>query len=155
MNRFTAPALLLMLAGLLLAQPAHAQHAHDSHHATVDLTTLQLDNGKRWSTDAPLRKGMLQIRDAFESRHDAYRAGKLTTQDYQGLDRELGQAIEYILANCSLSPAADAELHKLLAVIMGARHRLAQREADGMIELHRAVTAYPKYFDHPGWAEKP
>jgi hypothetical protein len=75
----------------------------------------------------------------------------MSAQDYAQLAADLGRSIEQIFAHCKLPPAADAELHKLLAAIMGARAKLSEAEAEGMLELHRALLAYPKYFEHPGW----
>jgi hypothetical protein len=143
---------LSVLLGLALPLGAGAQSEHDhQHHDVGGLTALQLDQGERWATDAPLQQGMQQIRDAFERRHAGFHDGSMSAQDYAQLAAELGQSIDHIFAHCKLPPAADAELHKLLAAMMGARAKLSAAESEGMHELHRALLAYPKYFEHPGW----
>lgn len=158
MIRFAAPVLSLLLSSLALplAVAAEQDHEHDhEHHTAGGLHALQLDQGQRWQTDEPLRQGMANIRDAFDRRHGAFHDGKMAEQDYHQLAGELGGAIDSIFANCKLPPAADAELHKLLAAMMNARQQLAKAESDGMVGLHRALLAYPEYFEHPGWADKP
>ena len=152
----TASLFLLSLLGLSIVLPLSAQHEHDHeqhHHAAGALAALELDHGERWATDEPLRQGMSRIRDAFDRRHGAFHDGEMSDRDYQGLADELGQAIDHIFAHCSLPPAADAELHKLLAAMLGARQQLADADAEGMIALHRALVAYPEYFEHAGWIE--
>jgi hypothetical protein len=152
MNKFTVPMFLSLLFSLSFAFSLPAQDEHDHHHhAAGDLTALERNAGERWATDEPLQQGMEQIRDAFKRRHGAFHDGEMSESDYRELASELGASIDHIFAHCSLPPAADAELHKLLAAMLQARHKLDQADAEGMIGLHRALSAYPEYFVHPGW----
>jgi hypothetical protein len=56
-------------------------------------------------------------------------------------------------AHCNLPPAADAELHKLLAATLGTTRTLRESDDvhDGLNALHGVRESYGEYFDHPGW----
>ena len=58
--------------------------------------------------------------------------------------------------NCDLPPAADAQLHRLLAFIAGAVNEWREhgRRDAGMVSLHRSLDAYETHFDHPGWGSE-
>lgn len=115
--------------------------------------TLQLNDGERWATDESLRTGMTDIRSAFEVRHREYENGTFNTEDAASLADTIEERVNFMIANCKLPPAADAELHKLLAASLTAAGTL--RKADdphtGLHALHQVLNTYPRYFDHPGW----
>ena len=84
---------------------------------------------------------------------------RLPTAEY----RALGDVVEYrvarIVEECKLPPAADEQLHVVVAELVGAADAL--RSADGMhahAAVRRATLAlnrYGKHFDHPGWKPLP
>ena len=138
-----------------LAQHEHAQgHMHDASSATV--ANLALDGGKKWPTDASLRDGMSGIRAAFDADHPAIHAGTETDAQYDALAGRIEEQVNSIVANCKLPPAADANLHYVIADLMQGvglmRGTDPQRTRhDGAALVHGALRAYPKYFDDPGW----
>jgi len=96
---------------------------------------------------------MEALRAAFLARLPGFRENSLASEDYRNLAAEVREQLDFMFNNCDLPPAADAELHKLLAFIIGATADLGDpgQERNGMISLHRALDAYGEYFDHPGW----
>ena len=147
-----------VLFTLVLAPSALAQvgdlHAHHTSDAPGLELELKLDDGQRWATDESLRLGMTGIRDAFGSKLPGFRAGALTPEDYAELADIVETQLSFMFNNCDLPPAADAQLHRLLASIAGVSAALRDegRGGEGMRSLHRALDAYGRYFDHPGWS---
>ena len=146
------------LAGLWLALAGHAIATTDHHaagHAHEPPATLELDHGRPWATDAPLRKGMDALRAAFLGRLAAIHAGTLAPPDYAALGAKIEVEVATIVAECQLEPKADAVLHVIVAELLAAADVL-QGRAPGTpaAGAHRAVTAlndYGRYFDHPQW----
>ncbi len=146
------------LAGLCLALAGNAVAATDHHHAGhahEAPAKLELDRGRPWATDAPLRKGMDALRAAFAERLAAIHAGTLAPGDYAALGATIEVEVATIVAECRLEPKADAVLHVIVAELLAAADVL-QGRAPGTpaAGAHRAVIAlndYGRYFDHPQW----
>jgi hypothetical protein len=140
--------LALSVAPAVAAQPAGHEHEAETH-------ALQLDHGRKWSTDAPLREGMSAIRDAVGAQHHAIHLNQASTANYHALAKKVDEQVAYMVANCKLSPEADANLHVILAdIIAGSDLMKGQDKAksrDGAIKIMAALETYPKYFEHPGW----
>jgi hypothetical protein len=149
----TLCALCLACVSLAQAQTPH-EHAHGAANAAV--SQLQLDAGSRWSTDEPLRTGMAAIRKAFDADHAAIHAGKESDAQYAALAAEVESQVNGIVKNCRLPPAADANLHLIIAdLLQGVSLMRGQDPArsrhDGAALVHGALLAYGQYFDDPGW----
>jgi len=143
----------LASATTVRAQNDHA-HQHDSAAAAVE--QLQLDGERKWPTDAPLRAGMATIHAAFEADHPAIHAGQQTDAQYEALAGRIETQVNSIVANCKLPPAADANLHFVIADLLQGvslmRGQDAQRKRhDGAALVHGALDAYGKYFDDPAF----
>ncbi len=139
----------------LVGTPALAvggAHSHDSHPAK-----LQLDSGKKWATDEPLRRGMSAIRAAMAERIEAIHRNKMTAEQYRALGATVDQEVARIVAECKLEPKADAMLHIVIAELMTGAEGMqgkAQTKLKPVAGAHRvvqALNAYGKYFEHPGW----
>jgi hypothetical protein len=146
--------LALVVAGALGAPAIAAAQAHD--HGTAASAALQLDHGKKWQTDEPLRKGMGNMRSALAADLKAVHADKATTQQYDALAAKLTTEVAYVVENCKLEPKADAELHKVIAEVVGGADAMQGKDAGvsrraGAVRVAKALNAYGKYFDHPGW----
>ena len=120
------------------------------------VANLKLDGEKKWATDASLRSGMAAIHAAFEADHPAIHAGTATDAQYDALAASIERQVNSIVANCKLPPAADANLHYVIADLMQGvslmRGEDPQRTRhDGAALVHGALRAYPKYFDDPDW----
>lgn len=149
-------ALFTALAATVAIAAAGNTFAADPHqHAAGEPTKLVLDHGKKWPTDEPLRKGMTEIRDAVAAKHDAIHKGTLTPADYKTLGSAVETQVANIVAQCKLEPAADANLHLVVAELLaGADAMQGKSEATpaaGAAQVVRAVNQYGTYFNHPGW----
>ncbi len=136
--------------------PAFAADAH--HHDEVSATQLNLDHGRKWATDAPLRLAMGNLSKAIDQALPAAHAGSLTDAQYDALGEQANQEFAYIVENCKLSPEADAVLHVILADMVGGTEALSgkqagQTRASGVVQLAQALNRYGEYFDHPDWHE--
>ena len=132
------------------AAGAH-QHGHDEHAAAA----LSLDHGKKWQTDAPLRKGMQSINDAVMNAVVAFHQDALTKPDAEKLARHINSQVEYLVANCKLEPQADAVLHVFIGDLLAGADKLSQDPLSnqGLPRIIKVLQQYPDYFDHQGWNE--
>ena len=130
-----------------------ATHDHSGHDGARP--TLQLDHGRKWATDAPLRKGMGDIRQALEARHKAIHKGTLDAAGYRELGAVIESRVAGIVSDCKLPPEADANLHIVVAELVAAADALQGRSAEkpskGAGRAVAAANAYGRHFDHPGW----
>ena len=129
------------------AQEAH-QHAHEAHG-----TTLQLNAGQKWETDAALRKSMAEIRQSMDSSLHAIHENKLSAKAYGGLAKQVEGAVAEIIANCKLPPAADTQLHLVVSDLLAGAEQMKSktRRMDGVIKVIGALDNYGNYFDDPGF----
>ena len=144
--------LLAAAPNVVLAQHAHGQHEVQGPAGTV--AQLQLNEGKKWQTDAALRSGMANVRAAFDADHPAIHAGKQTDAQYLALATRIEQQVNSIVANCRLPADADANLHfvvadLLLGVSLMRGEDPKRSRHDGATLVHGALTAYGQYFDDP------
>lgn len=146
----TAAGLALGLAAGSLAADAH-KHDHGAAPAK-----LELNNGKKWATDAPLRKGMENIRGAMDAALHGIHENKYSAAHYGALAKKVGGEVNGIVANCKLEPKADAQLHLVIADIlegveaMEGKAKKVKRQA-GALKVGSALEKYASHFDHPGW----
>jgi hypothetical protein len=155
MKRTLTRAALAAALSVAFAAPAFA--ATDAHdHGVAASAALQLDHGKKWQTDEPLRKGMGNMRAALAAELKTIHANRATAQQYEALAAKLNGEVAYVVQNCKLDPRADAELHKVIAEVLGGAEAMegkdphADRRA-GAVRVAKALNAYGKYFAHPGW----
>lgn len=142
-----------LVAGLT---PATGTLAGDPHHrAAGQPSRLTLDHGRRWKTDAPLRSGMSEIREALATKLEGIHKRALTPAEYRALGATVEAQVAGIVAECRLAPAADANLHLIIAELSAGADALqgksAVKPAAGALQTVQAVNRYGQYFDHPGW----
>lgn len=133
----------------LLAEQKH-QHGHS------ESTQLQLNSGKKWQTDLPLRDGMTAIKDALGSKLDKIHDGTLKKPQYVELADVVLKHTDSIFKNCKLPSKADAQLHIVLAQVLEGASKMksadsSQSQQQGAVKVVKALQQYAKYFDHPGW----
>ncbi len=150
-----AIALALGTAALPVHAAAPPGHEHD-HAAAAASASLQLDHGKKWVTDAPLRESMAGLRDAVRGAPAPLHKGTASPAEYAAFGQRVESAVGRIVRECKLPPAADAQLHLVVAdLIAGADAMKAARDGKagraGLVRVNGAVEAYAKHFDHPGW----
>lgn len=139
----------LLAAGPTLAARNAHEHGHDATAAT-----LQLNAGQKWETDAPLRAGMAEIRQTMTASLHAIHANKMSAQAYDRLAKKVSTSVGKIVANCKLPPAADDQLHIVIAdLLAGADHMAGKvkgaRRMDGAVKVIDALDAYGQHFNDP------
>lgn len=142
---------MLLAAGLALGAtgPALATGGH-SHDAGA--MTLQLDHGKKWATDAPLRQGMSGIRAALVPALEPIHKNTLSAVRYGELAAAIEAQIDQVVKNCKLPDAADAQLHIVLAQILeGVEGMKGADRQVGAVKVVKALDVYGEHFDDAGW----
>lgn len=148
----------MVAAGLALGLAAGGSFAADSHrhdHGAAP-AKLELNNGKKWETDAPLRKGMENIRNSIDAVHHEIHENKLSAAKYGELAKKINGEVNGIVASCKLDPKADAQLHLVIAEIlegveaMEGKAKKVRRQA-GALKVGGALEKYAAYFHHAGW----
>ena len=149
------PARLLMACMLALPVAAHAEPASHEHGASAQYN-IELNAGRKWPTDAALRKGMAAIRTLAGTALPAAHRGKYTPAQYEALANGVNAQLTYIVQNCKLDPRADAQLHIVLANIakgvetVQGKHS-SEARSSGVVEIVQAMNTYGMYFNHAGW----
>jgi hypothetical protein len=137
------------------ASAVAAEHRHDHGHGAAPVK-LELNKGRKWETDAPLRRGMENIRNSIDAVHHEIHENKLAAARYAELAKKVSGEVNGIVADCKLEPKADAQLHLVVAEIlagveaMEGRAKKMKRQA-GALKVAGALEKYAAHFDHPGW----
>lgn len=134
----------------------HAAHMDHAAQATsgAAIGQLALDAGRKWTTDAPLRAGMAAIHEAFDAEHAAIDAGSMEDARYEALAARIDTHVQDIVRNCKLPPAADANLHYIIADLARGAQEMRGRDPartrrDGAVLVHGALGAYGEFLDDP------
>lgn len=129
--------------------------AHNHSHGSIEPTKLQLNAGKKWATDEPLRQAMNSINQAMTKALPAIHKNQFGNDNYQALASAISEKVAYAIQNCKLEPQADAMLHLVITDLMeGAetmRGTTSKSRHDGAVQAVEALKAYGKYFQHTGW----
>lgn len=128
----------------------HAQaHGHDAPQK------LQLDDGKKWATDAALRQAMGTIKQAMNTALPQIHRNNFSAADYRTLAATVSQEVNSAIAQCKLEPKADAMLHLVIADLLAGAEAMKGESAtsrrDGVAKVRDALQSYGRYFAHPGW----
>lgn len=140
---------LIIIALALLAGGGLAfYHLHGDGHSHGTGGELQLNAGKKWNTDQPLREGMERIRRLVSAANPAG-----SPSDMEALAKGVQQQVNYLVANCKLPPAADETLHVMITDLLEGADLVTKKNDPqrGIAVMRKAVETYPKYFDHAGW----
>ncbi|MCM2311207.1 MAG: hypothetical protein NDI84_07360 [Steroidobacteraceae bacterium] len=152
----SALAIGVLALGATSAARAQHEHGHEHDSSAAAVTQLKLDGEQKWPTDDMLRKGMADIHAAFEADHPAIHAGTATDAQYDALANRIEEQVNSIVAKCKLPPAADANLHFVVADLLQGIGLMrgqdpARTRHDGAALVHGALRAYGQYFDDPGF----
>lgn len=147
---------IALAIALSFAGPALAEHDHAHDHHAGDgqaVKGLRLDDGKKWETDAPLRQAMTAVRDEVNAAVGPIHAKTFTPEQYKALAQAIENQIAYMVANCRLPQATDAQLHLVIADLASGATRMKADEGQfaGVLSVVKALAAYPKFFAHDGW----
>lgn len=147
---------LLVAAGLVLAIPSHAApvDAHTTHAGHGGPATLQLNAGQKWETDEALRQAMANIRRAVAAALPEIHEKRLPAAGYDRLAKTVDNEVGYIVSHCQLPPAADAQLHLIVADLLAGAEQMAgkpqkTKRRDGALKVIGALEKYAAYFDDP------
>lgn len=136
-----------------LATPA-AEPGHDGHAAAAH-QQVELNAGKKWETDMPLRTGMGTIREHVVAALPGAHAGSFTPAQYAALGKDINLHVADVVRDCKLEPAADAQLHVILGELAAGIETLegkrGQDRGVGMVQAAEALNTYGAYFQHAGW----
>ena len=148
MFKFAAVTGLALSLGSVPALTMAAEAAHDHGHA---VTKLQLNNGSKWGIDAPLSQAMGKISQAVNAEVGAIHSNKLAREKYVALAGEINNQIAYMIENCELEPAADAQLHIIIHDLMDGSAAMEDQASarDGAVKVINALDNYANYFDDP------
>ena len=141
---------LTTMTGTAIAAESAYSHGHELHG------TMELNQGQKWETDAPLRQGMGALHQIVSAGLDGAHANALKSDDYKKMSGEIMTQFTYIVENCKLEPKADAQLHILLGNISQGVNVIegkvsGEQPVDGLIKMAQALNSYGSYFNHPNW----
>lgn len=151
----TALIVLSLGAGGTAFAANNAAHDHSHDHGGKP-ANLQLNAGKKWETDAPLRKAIGEIRQSMAASLDAIHNNRLPAKDYGALAHKVESAVGDMVANCKLGTQADAQLHIIIADLLAGAEQMTgkakqAKPRDGAVNVIVALDRYGKYFDDPGY----
>lgn len=149
-------AMYMGLAGPTFAAPDVAAQDHKHEHGpTATTAKLQLNAGKKWETDAPLREAMNAIRQELAASLHGVHENRLSNKEYSILAQKIERGVSDIVAKCKLEPKADAQLHLIVAELLASADAMQGKSkatpGAGALQAVRAVNEYGKYFKHSGW----
>ena len=151
-NLIAASCMSLFITMPVMAQTSvHDEHQHQGHAAS----SLSLDQGNKWHSDAPLRQGMQSINEAVINAVPVFHRDALTQSDADALANHINKQVEYMVANCQLTQQADAVLHVFIGDLLAGADQLAKHPTSmqGLPRIVGVLQKYPKYFDQPEWKE--
>ncbi len=150
--------LIVVTAALtaLALGPAHAAEPAADHSHAAQTIELQLNAGKKWETDAPLRKHMGEIRQAMAAALPAVHENRLPATEYSALAKKVEGSVANIVAQCKLPADADAQLHIIVAQILAGTDQMAGKSQSGeprggAVKVVDALDNYGGYFNDPGF----
>lgn len=132
------------------APSAQSQEDHEQHAPAA--TASQESPAQRYATDAPLRKGMAEVRVAVDSLGH-YENGHMSAEQAIPFATTVQEQIAYMVANCKLEPQADAALHGIIAKLGAGAQALKTDPADlaAIPPMREAVADYRRIFDDPAF----
>lgn|SRR5574338_273260 len=154
------PSLSALLAALVFTAVAAGPIAAaegDAHpaHGRDEVPRLQLNDGKKWATDAPLRQAMTTLNQALAGALPRIHKNRFAPADYDALAKTVDDQVAFVVANCKLEPQADAMLHRVIAELLAGAEAMqgktGQPRHAGALRVQGALQDYGEYFQHPGW----
>lgn len=145
----------MMIAGTSVAATNGSANTH-SHEHGAPASSLQLNAGKKWETDAPLRQAMAGIRQAMAAALHDIHENRLSKKAYGVLAKRVEKAVGEMVTSCKLEPMADAQLHLIISELLEGAKQMAGKtrpvnRQGGAILVIGALEKYATYFDDPGF----
>lgn len=124
---------------------------HEGHQGAA--IELKLNGQAKWQGDENMLKGMDAIRGALATRLSAIHDGTLPSSDYKALAGEIQTQVDFMVANCKLTPEVDEQFHIVLGHVLDGVSGL-EGETDpraGAVLVVEALNAYGTHFEHANW----
>lgn len=145
------------VVGLALHSRDHGE-AHRAHDRPDELA-LTLNDGKKWETDATLRRGMARIAALVAPLASKMEEERLDPIEAARVADGVRDEVNILVSNCRLEPKADAALHVLIGEMLAGADILLQPDPsmEGVRMISEALDLYPRYFEDadPAPAESP
>lgn len=156
-KKLVAMAILSLGVAGTSAWSASATTTHQHEHANgAAAPGLALDHGAKWAIDEALGKAMGNIRDAVAAALGQVHDNTLSVSGYKALAGTIRTEVAYMVSNCKLEPAADAQLHLIVADLLDAADKMEMGAGndfrrDGAVQVVGALENYATYFNDAGW----
>lgn len=143
--------LTLLLAGPALSFSGTSLAAASAHQHEAAAPALQLNAGAKWATDAPLRKAMGALNGAMQAALPQIHDNTLEAAQYDQLVVRVNDEVAYMVKHCQLEPAADAQLHGVIAELLAGATSMAGKtqgvtRREGAVSVLGALDSYATYF---------
>lgn len=141
--------LSLIISNPLVAAEGMGSHEHKhGHNLSAAGSRANLNNGKKWKSDATLKKNMIAMHKEFDSLHSKFESNKATENDFKSMQATTQKSLDDIFKNCKLEPKADATLHEVLAQLMAAKEKLEKEssQAEGLKQMQNGFEMFHQYF---------
>jgi hypothetical protein len=138
---------ILVVIGLVALAAPLAPKRHAAAQETAPAAKL-------WPTDAPVRDGMIAIRDLVRVNHSLVTHRRMPPDHAKRFAAQIKIEAERMLATSKMKPNARESLRALLADIVAGIGSVAEGGStalDGLTRATAALERYPSEFDHPGW----
>ena len=114
---------------------------------------LNLNAGKKWQGDENMVSGMNAIRASLTPRIEAIHARTLPVAEYKILATEIQAQVDFMVANCKLTPEVDEQFHMVLGQVLKGVSEMekGQQPEAGAARVVSALNSYGNYFMHAGW----
>ena len=144
---------IVAVLGVISWQHFHESHStsHDEHNSSAK---LDLNDGKKWQTDAAMRQAMHRIRELVAPLQAVTSEQSINPAEAKSIALGVQEQVKFMIDNCKLDKKADAVLHTFIADLLKATEWLSQEPptAQGIVLIQKVLDRYPQYFEHPGWA---
>ncbi|MBD9372595.1 hypothetical protein IB238_08170 [Rhizobium sp. ARZ01] len=150
-RKYLSAATLALAVGFGLPSTAISQTTHDGHGATA--VELTLNNGAKWQGDDNMIKGMNAIRDVMASQMTAIHDNTLSSDVSATMAKDIETQIDFMVANCKLTPEVDEQFHMVLAQLLDGIAKLhsGAEARNGAIQIVETLKVYGDHFEHPHW----
>lgn len=134
--------------------PAAVLAAEAGAHAGSE-QRLVLNDGRKWSTDDTLRRGMESIREQLAAMRESSRLAPMQPEYFAALGDSIKREVGEMVVKCKLEPNADRNFHVIVNQLVVAADTLEGKtqseRANGIDHAERVLSQYARFFDHPGW----
>lgn len=124
---------------------------HAGHQAS-DLA-LTLNAGAKWQGDENMVQGMNAIRASLAAAIHAIHSQTLPPDHYKSLAADIQGQVDFMVANCKLTPEVDEQFHLVLGEVLDGISEMENgpNHEAGAVRIVSALNSYGEYFVHPGW----